>query len=114
MPMPSAARAIKRNVKLGEKPATKLHTEYQRMESISGVLRPMRSASQPEAGRTHESFRLPWPGLCAAEDDNPDLIVTCIIGDGEAETGALERLDPRGQKCVSVVERLVDVAAVQA
>jgi hypothetical protein len=47
--MPRAARITIRNVKLGEKPAMKLHTEYQRIGSISGVLRPMRSASQPEA-----------------------------------------------------------------
>src|ERR1700726_4625180 len=31
------------------KAAMKLHTEYQPIEIINGVLRPMRSASQPEA-----------------------------------------------------------------
>src|SRR5690348_11585523 len=49
MPMPSKVRKIKRNRKVGEKPAMKLQTEYQKIEIISGVLRPMRSASQPEA-----------------------------------------------------------------
>src|SRR5579859_5175831 len=49
MPMPNRARNRKRNQKVGEKPAMKLHTEYHRIEIISGVLRPTRSASQPEA-----------------------------------------------------------------
>src|SRR5881227_842330 len=49
MPMPSRVRKISRNRKVGEKPAMKLQTEYQRIEIISGVLRPIRSASQPEA-----------------------------------------------------------------
>src|SRR5215469_17146836 len=49
IPMPSSARNSNRNQKLGEKPAMKLQIEYQRIEIISGFLRPMRSASQPEA-----------------------------------------------------------------
>ena len=49
MPMPSSARNRNRNQKVGEKPAMKLQIEYQRIEIISGVLRPIRSASQPEA-----------------------------------------------------------------
>src|ERR1700730_9773504 len=48
-PMPSNARNRKRNQKVGEKAAMKLHAEYQAIEIIKGVLRPMRSASQPEA-----------------------------------------------------------------
>ena len=48
MPMPSNVRKISRNTKLGENPAMKLQTEYQKIEIISGVLRPIRSASQPE------------------------------------------------------------------
>src|SRR3954470_21121817 len=48
MPMPSKVRKISRNRKVGEKPAMKLQIEYQKIEIISGVLRPMRSASQPE------------------------------------------------------------------
>src|SRR5262245_37359436 len=47
MPMPSSARNRKRYVKVGEK-AAKLLNEYQRIEIISGILRPTRSASQPE------------------------------------------------------------------
>jgi hypothetical protein len=35
-------------VKVGEKPAAKLLSEYHRIEIISGILRPTRSASQPE------------------------------------------------------------------
>ena len=48
IPMPSSARKKnKRNAKLGEKPAMKLQAENQAIDNISGVLRPMRSASQP-------------------------------------------------------------------
>src|SRR5271155_1513412 len=49
MPMPSKARNRNRNQKAGENPAMKLHAEYQAIEIISGFLRPIRSASQPEA-----------------------------------------------------------------
>src|SRR6516164_1753758 len=49
MPMPSNARKKNRNAKLGEKPAMKLQIEYHRIEIISGVFRPTRSASQPDA-----------------------------------------------------------------
>ncbi len=49
MPMPSSARITNRKVKLGEKPASKLQIEYQRIEIISGARRPSRSASQPDA-----------------------------------------------------------------
>src|SRR5215472_13665972 len=49
MPMPSKARNRKRMKKLGASPAMKLQTEYQTIEIISGVLRPIRSASQPLA-----------------------------------------------------------------
>ena len=49
MPMPSSARKKNRNAKFGEKPAMKLQIEYHRMEIISGIFRPTRSASQPDA-----------------------------------------------------------------
>src|SRR5215831_4856966 len=49
MPMPSNARNRNRNQKVGANPAMKLHTEYQAIEIMSGVLRPIRSASQPDA-----------------------------------------------------------------
>src|SRR5260370_40701349 len=49
MLMPSSGRNHKRNSKAGENPAMKLQIEYQKIEIISGVLRPTRSASQPEA-----------------------------------------------------------------
>ena len=48
MPIPSSVRNTRRNMKVGEKPAIKLQIEYQNIEIISGVLRPIRSASQPE------------------------------------------------------------------
>src|SRR6516162_2025672 len=48
IPMPSSARNRKRNQNAGEKPAMKLQIEYHRIEIINGVLRPIRSASQPE------------------------------------------------------------------
>ena len=48
---------MNRNTKVGENPAMKLQIEYHRIEIISGVFRPIRSASQPEAvapsRRTH-------------------------------------------------------------
>src|SRR6202022_3714101 len=49
MPMPKSARNRNRNQNVGEKPAMKLQAEYHAIEIISGVLRPTRSASQPEA-----------------------------------------------------------------
>src|SRR6516165_1173277 len=49
MPIPSSARNTNRNMNVGENPAMKLQTEYQRIEIISGIFRPTRSASQPEA-----------------------------------------------------------------
>src|SRR5215831_1350053 len=49
MPIPSKVRNTKRNTKVGENPAMKLQIEYQKIEIISGSLRPTRSASQPEA-----------------------------------------------------------------
>src|SRR5580693_2996468 len=48
MPMPSRVRNTSRNSKVGENPAMKLQIEYQKIEIISGVLRPTRSASQPD------------------------------------------------------------------
>src|SRR5208282_6798639 len=57
MPMPSSARKMNRNRKVGENPAIKLQIEYHRIEIISGFFRPIRSASQPDAvapsRRTH-------------------------------------------------------------
>src|ERR1700751_2174651 len=49
MPMPSRARKIARNKNVGEKPAMKFATEYQRIEIINGILRPTPAASHPEA-----------------------------------------------------------------
>src|ERR1700724_78736 len=49
MPMPSRVRNTSRNSKVGENPAMKLQIEYQKIEIISGALRPIRSASQPDA-----------------------------------------------------------------
>src|SRR5262245_9118276 len=48
IPMPSRMRKKAKKAKLGAKPAAKLQIEYQRIEIINGVLRPMRSQSQPE------------------------------------------------------------------
>src|SRR6266478_5449045 len=47
MPMPNKVRNSSRNHRVGEKPAMKLLSEYQAIEIINGVLRPIRSASQP-------------------------------------------------------------------
>src|SRR5262249_43822185 len=59
MPMPSSARKMNNIVKLGESPAPRLQSEYHRIEIINGVLRPMRSASHPEAvAPTRRSHRV--------------------------------------------------------
>ena len=49
MPMPISARNRNNSPKLGASPASRLATEYQAIEIISGFLRPIRSATQPEA-----------------------------------------------------------------
>src|SRR3984893_11409968 len=46
IPTPSSARKKNKNAKVGEKPAMKLQSEYQRMDIISGAFRPIRSAIQ--------------------------------------------------------------------
>jgi hypothetical protein len=48
MKKPSSARNRNRNQKAGEKPAMKLHSEYPKIEIISGRRRPTRSPSHPE------------------------------------------------------------------
>src|SRR5437764_14745604 len=70
MPMPSSVRNTKRNSKVGENPAMKLQIEYQKIEIISGVLRPIRSASQPEA--TAPTSRI--------HKVNVKTIVTSVVG----------------------------------
>ena len=64
--------------------------EFFRQFSSPGGIPSHVSADTP--GSMHEGGEL---GYCLAHAagavfDNPDLIVTCIIGDGEAETGPLE------------------------
>jgi hypothetical protein len=49
MPMPISARNKNNSRNDGASPASRLATEYQAIEIISGFLRPIRSASQPEA-----------------------------------------------------------------
>ena len=49
MPMPRAARQKNKNAKPGENRATKLQTEYHRMEIVNGAFRPIRSAIQAAA-----------------------------------------------------------------
>jgi len=49
MPMPITARNRNNSPKLGANPASRLATEYQAIEIIRGFLRPIRSASQPDA-----------------------------------------------------------------
>ena len=48
MPMPINARNRNSSAKLGASPASRLATEYQAIEIISGFLRPIRSASEPD------------------------------------------------------------------
>src|ERR1043166_9332171 len=49
IPMPRRARKKNKKAKFGENPAMKLHSEYQRLEIISGAFRPILSAIQPAA-----------------------------------------------------------------
>src|ERR1700761_4698707 len=49
IPMPNAVRNSNSNQKLGARPANRLQIENQAIEIINGFLRPMRSASQPDA-----------------------------------------------------------------
>src|SRR4051794_11622762 len=49
MPMPRAVRNSNSNQKLGARPANRLQAENQAIEIINGFLRPIRSASQPDA-----------------------------------------------------------------
>src|SRR5215469_7309650 len=49
MPIPRAVRNTSNSQKLGARPANRLQTENQAIEIISGFLRPIRSASQPDA-----------------------------------------------------------------
>src|ERR1700688_1694181 len=49
MPIPKAVRNSNSNQKLGARPANRLQNENQAIEIINGFLRPIRSASQPEA-----------------------------------------------------------------
>ena len=49
MPMPSNVRNKNRNQNDGDTPAIRLHTEYQAIDIMSGFLRPILSANQPEA-----------------------------------------------------------------
>src|ERR1700740_2813829 len=54
MPMPSNVRNTNRNMKVGENPAMKLQIEYQKIEIISGSLRPIPSARRPEGASAEE------------------------------------------------------------
>src|SRR6516164_10795959 len=75
MPTPSAARTTNRNVKLGEKPAMKLQAENHMMESIRGVLRPIRSASQPEAvAPTRRNQRVKVSTAATAVTETPNSL----------------------------------------
>src|ERR1700739_2298016 len=49
IPIPSSVRNTNKNIKVGENPAMKLQIKSQKIEIISGSLRPTRSASQPDA-----------------------------------------------------------------
>src|SRR5712672_3367950 len=49
MPIPNAPRNSSNNQKLGARPANRLQTENHAIEIINGFLRPIRSASQPDA-----------------------------------------------------------------
>jgi hypothetical protein len=78
MPIPSIARKKNRNAKLGEKPAMKLQIEYHRIEIISGIFRPTRSASHPDAvapNRRSQSVRVKTRATAVSGTPN-----SCDIG----------------------------------
>src|SRR5689334_9806927 len=78
MPMPSNARNKNRNQNAGEKPAMKLQIEYHRIEIISGVLRPVRSASQPEpTAPTRRSHKVTLSKNATSVSGTPN---SCEIG----------------------------------
>ena len=88
MPMPSTARKKKRKVKLGEKPAMKLQTEYQRMEIINGFFRPTRSENQPEAvAPTRRIHSVTVNTAATAVSGTPN---SCEIGHDQQEDGEIE------------------------
>src|SRR5258708_27973147 len=73
MRMPSSARKKNRKAKVGEKPAMKLQMEYHRIEIISGVLRPTRSPSQPDAvAPTRRSHRVMVKTAATAASGTPN------------------------------------------
>lgn len=49
IPIPNALRNSSNNQKLGARPASRLQAENQAIEIINGFVRPIRSASQPDA-----------------------------------------------------------------
>src|SRR5207245_2430393 len=78
IPMPSSARNRKRNPNVGEKPAMKLQIEYHRIEIISGVLRPIRSASHPEpTAPTSRSHKVTLSKNATSVNGTPN---SCEIG----------------------------------
>src|SRR6516162_11200131 len=73
IPIPSNVRNTSRNMKVGENPAMKLQTEYQKIEIISGSLRPTRSASQPEAtAPTSRIHRVSVKTIATSAVDTPN------------------------------------------
>src|SRR5262245_35883629 len=73
MPMPRAERTTSRKVKFGENPAMKLQTENQRIDSIRGAFRPMRSESQPEPiAPTRRSHTVKVSTAATAVTDTPN------------------------------------------
>src|SRR6516162_2703018 len=78
MPKPSSARNTKRNQKVGEKPAIKLQIEYHKIEIISGIRRPTRSPSQPDAtAPTNRIHRVTVKMMATSVSGTPN---SCEIG----------------------------------
>src|SRR5271154_718416 len=81
MPIPSAARTTNRKVKFGEKPAMKLQIENDRIESISGTLRPARSPSQPDPTaptRRSQSVTVSTDATAVTDTSNSSAIGTMM------------------------------------
>ena len=63
----------------------KLFTQFSFPGGISSHVAPTTPGAIPEGGERGYSLS----HACGAAFDNPDLIVACVVGDGEAETGPL-------------------------
>ncbi len=102
MPMPKSARNANSMRYEVENPPMKAKSEYQRIENISGNLRPQRSAAVPEADPAdqpeHQRHRAQRPGQRGVDGEAALNIDEQERDDGEVE--AVEQpAEISGKKC---------------